>query len=101
MLLALPRLLDSEVVPLLGSRGSLVRRWRFGMVDDGAIRSACGLDGLERDDDLEPLRPVSLESGAVRFLKQSARDQTHKQATHLFLITSVLSDRGRTTPCSL
>lgn len=82
----LPRLDDKEVLPLSGA--SLWRRWRLGIVAVlGAMVSACGLDGLERDDDDLPLlRPDSLDSGAVRLR---------------FLMTSVLRLSGRTTPCSL
>jgi hypothetical protein len=104
MVLALLKLLASDVLPIEGSRGSLVRRWRLGIVA-GVERSACGLDGLERADDDLDLRPDSLESGAVRFLrcKQKEPPKHHCQTsfTYRFLITSVLSDKGRTTPCSL
>jgi hypothetical protein len=41
--------------------------------DDGAMRSAWGLEGFEREDVFEPLRPVSFESGAVRFLENSQK----------------------------
>lgn len=81
----LPRLLDNDAEPLSGA--SLWRRWRLGMAVDGAAPSAWGLDGLERDDDLLPLRPDSLDNGAVRLLT-SQYERTYGKDPALLLTAS-------------